>query len=90
MVARRLSAARPALLGALIQSREAELGRQELRTDLIEFATFCLLAELCGQSLGIEPARQPLLIMLAVLSEKYRHPRILRDIAALVREGCPI
>lgn len=90
MVARRISGSRPRLLAALFESRQFEIERSEPRYDLLEFVTFCLLAELQGQAVAVGPSREPLLIMLAALSMKYDHPKVIRDLTALVREGMPL
>lgn len=90
MVARIISAARPRLIAAVLASREFEIRRPDPRSDLIEFVTFALLAEICGQHLAHGPAREPLLILLAAMSDRYDHPRVLRDLAALAREGAPL
>lgn len=81
---------RPALLRAVMDARDFELRREEIREDLLEFATFILLAELSGQRIGAQTAREPFAIALIGFGGKYANPRILRDLAQLVRAGAPL
>lgn len=86
----KISRDRPRLIRAVMESRDFELQRDPIREDLAAFSSFCLLVEACGQPLAIDPVREPFLIMLAALHDKYDHPRILRDLVALARDGAPI
>lgn len=78
------------LLDAAMASRDYELGREEIRTDLLEFASFVLLCEMSGQSLARPPELQPFTLALVGLGQRYKDPKILRDLAQLVRAGAPL
>jgi hypothetical protein len=97
----RLSANRPRLLAAAFEARERAINALQFenedrddggshRIDLLEFASFCLLTELHGHRLAVEPYRDSFAMGLAILDHKYRHPVLCRTLLALAREGAPL
>lgn len=89
-----ISGKRPELLKALLAARDHEIdhaGRIDefWREDLVEFATFVLLAEASGDRLALGASREPLILMLTAMTEKYRNPLICRRVLALVQEALP-
>lgn len=99
MVAIKISGRRPALIADVMAARDHEIDKLQLeeeipgneyRLDLLEFATHCLLAEVCGFRLAQEPHRTPFLVMLAHLTDKYHNSVLCRRLFALAKEGAPL